>query len=124
MGFVGLVPSCLRGYLLDPKFFLEVFSRENFVGPKHFLICISWVYFFLEGISCVQNFFSWVLRVVVFFLVGNIVIQRFSVVGCMKKSDRKQKYRNEYISNRAFYPKSISTIVSSVYIRKVHHLLN
>ena len=101
LGLVGLVLSC----------------HCAFVSPKYFLVGILWVQIFLSlvlrgskkmffvGFSSVQTFFlwifrrskiffSWVFRGPIFFLVANFVIQGFSVVGCMKKSDRKQKYIN------------------------------
>ena len=91
-----------RGYLVCPKFFFlgiswvwNFFSWE-FCGYKHF----SGGYFmgtnfFLVGVSWVQNFFSWVFRGSNF-LVANFVIYRFSVVPCMRKSDRKKKYINSF----------------------------
>ena len=53
LNYVGLVPLfhrtvvslCLRGS--------KIFSRGYFVGPKFFLLDVSWV----------QDFFSWVIRV-------------------------------------------------------------
>ena len=69
-----------HGYFVGPKFFSQVFraetfSRGCFMGPKCFLVGISWVQFFF---------------------VPNFVIQRFSVVGCMRKSHRKQKHINRF----------------------------
>ena len=94
----------------------EIFFREYFVGLIFFLVGILWVQlFFLVGILLVQKFLSWVFRGSKIFLVGtlwvqkffswvflgynffsqaNFVIQRFSVVGCVRKSDRKQKCIN------------------------------
>ena len=79
-----------RGYFVGLNFFLmgvswvqnffswvfhgyELFSRGYFVGPKFFRVDFSWVHFFI---------------------VANNVIQKFSVVCLMRKSDRKQKYIN------------------------------
>ena len=52
VGFVGLVPSCLRGY---------------FMSPKLFLVGISWV----------KSFFSWVFRESKVFSRGYFVGQNF-----------------------------------------------
>ena len=79
-GSSAAVPSCLRRYFVDPKYFLV-------------------------GISWVQCFLSWVFRRFkifsrecfvgqMFLLVTNFMIQRFSIFGCMKRSDTKQKYIN------------------------------
>ena len=55
------------------------------VGPKFFHVGISWVQIFSRGYFVDP----------VVFLMANFVIQRFPVAGCMRKSDRKQKYRNK-----------------------------
>ena len=55
------------GILLDVTLFLNMIFRV----PKFFVVGISWVQFS--------------------FLEANFMIQRFEVVGCMRKSDRKQK---------------------------------
>ena len=45
----AIVPSCLRGYLVGPTFFpwvfrgSKIFSCRFFVGPKFFLVYISWL---------------------------------------------------------------------------------
>ena len=105
------MPSCLGGYFVCPKFFSWVFR-----GFKFFLVGISWV----------QKFFSWVFRgsdffflvsiswVQFFFVVVDFVIQRFSVAGCISKSDKDRN--TKYISNHAFFLEKC--------IRKVLHLLN
>ena len=91
VGLVSLVKSCLCGCFVGLMFF----SRGNFVGPKLFLVGISWV----------QIFFSWIFRVSedfsrecfvgpIFFMVAKFVIQRLSVSDYMRRSDRKQKYTN------------------------------
>ena len=67
------------GYFVNPKFFSRVFR-----GPKVFLLVISWV----------QIFFSGVFRGSKIFCRGYFVVQRFSVFGCMRMSDRKQKHIN------------------------------
>ena len=103
--FAGI--SCVR------KFFSWVFpgskhfSRGYFMGPKLFLVGISWVKIFLSwvfhgskylnisflmGISWVRDFFSWVFHGFNFSLMANFLIQRLSIAGCMRKSDRKRKY--------------------------------
>ena len=86
VSLVGLVPSCLCGYFVGPRFFVvdiswvryffswvsrgsKIFFRGYFEGPTFFLVDFSWD----------QNFL----------LVANFLIQRFLVVGCMRKSDRK-----------------------------------
>ena len=128
-GFSTIVRSCIRRYFVGPIFFVvfceyKIFSRGYFVGLKLF----SWVFvgpkYFLVGISWVQNIFSWVfvgpkffladtfwtqnfsreyfvgpifffvLRGSNFFVVVDFVIERFSVAGCMSKSDLWQKYTN------------------------------
>ena len=82
----------------------KIFSREYVMGSKFFLVGISWV----------RNFFSWVFRgskvfswvpvgpklllvgtswVQSFFLVVDFVIQRFSVVGDMDKSDKNRNIK-------------------------------
>ena len=88
------------------------FSGAYFVGPKFFLMGILWVLivfswvvrgskFFLVGISWVQNlsrgyllgpnFFSCeYFAGQTFFLEVYFVIQRFSVAGCMSKSDKNR----------------------------------
>ena len=66
VGLVGLVPSFYHA----------------FMGRKIFLL----------GISRVKSFFSWVSRGSNSFFAAYFVIQRFPVFGCMRKSDRKQKY--------------------------------
>ena len=50
------------------------FSLGCFVSSRFFLVGISWVHFFS--------------------LVANFAIQRFSVTGCMRKSDRNYKNLN------------------------------
>ena len=124
VSLVGFVPSChgafvgiswiqsfSRGYFLGPKFFLvdiswvQIFFRRYFVGPKFF----SWVFvspkFFLVSISRGQIFFSCAffgleifscvyLVGLIFFLEIDFVIQRFSVAGCMSKSNKNRNNRN------------------------------
>ena len=80
MGLVGLVPSRHRAFVgiswvqnFCSWVFrgAKIFARGYFVGPKNFLLGISWVpvffrgyfvgpRFFLVGISWVLNFLSWV----------------------------------------------------------------
>ena len=104
-----IVPSCLRGY---------------FVGWKYFLVGISWV----------PNFFSWVFCMIQSFFRGYFLGPKFFTVG-LKLSLRKlfrnfqfliawEKVAQKYIWNCVFFSKLISTIVNSIYIRKVLHLLN
>ena len=89
---------------------------------------------FLAGILWIKKFFSKVIRGSkifscenlvgpIYFFVDNFVIQRFSFVGCIGKSERIQRWLQKDISNRAFYCKSILAIVSSVCIKRVLHLL-
>ena len=81
MNLVRLVPSTKY-----PLFrWSKMFSCGYFVRPKILLVAVL----------CVQFFFR----------VAYFMIQRFSFVGCMRKSDRKQKYINTFqtvssISNR------------------------
>ena len=76
VGLVGVVPSCHCAFVgISWIFFSWVFR-----GSKIFLV-----------VHGPKFFFSWVFRGSQFFCEANIVIQRFSVVGCMRKSDRKQK---------------------------------
>ena len=103
-GSSAIVPSCIYRY---------------FVGPKCFLLSISWARSFF---SSVWISFVWVFRGDKFFLVADFVIRKFSVAGCIRKNNRKQI--EIYISNRVFFFKSISKIVHSVYIRKVFRLIN
>ena len=69
----AIVPLCLPGP--------EIFSCGYFVAPKVFLVGISWV----------QNFFSCIFCGSNFFFVADFIIQRFSVAGCTRKSDKKWK---------------------------------
>ena len=113
---MGLVLSCHRA--LQVFRVSEGFSHGYFLGPNIFLVGISWVqnYFswvfsrsrfflswifrgskylnisFLMGISWVRDFFSWVIHGFNFSLMVNFLIQRLSIAGCMRKSDRKRKY--------------------------------
>ena len=109
MGLVGLVPSCLRGYFVGPKFFPvdisyvsifflrlfrvpKIFSCQRFVGLKFFLVGIWWVQdLFLLGILRFQIFFLWVFREQKFFSWARNydlwVFLLFSVVGCRRKCD-------------------------------------
>ena len=57
VGLVGLVPLCHRDFVgisWGPNFFSwvfresQIFSRGYFVGPKFFLVGISWVQNFLS----------------------------------------------------------------------------
>ena len=96
----------------------ESFPHGYFLGPNIFLVGISWVqnYFswvfrgsrfflswifrgskylnisFLMGISWVRDFFSWLIHGFNFSLMVNFLIQRLSIAGCMRKSDRKRRY--------------------------------
>ena len=134
-----LAPNFFLGYFVSPKFFLVsiswiefffsrgffvdpiFFYRRYFVGPKFFLVVISWVPNISSSVFRWSQFFfvsiSWVK---IFFLMADLLIQRFPVASYMKKSDRKQKYTSNYV----FFSKSIIAIVNSVYIGKVLHILN
>ena len=61
-GLVGLMPLCHRGY---------------FLGPKFFLVGISWILFFLVGTSLVQNFSRGYFVGPKVFLVGIMWVQFF-----------------------------------------------
>ena len=65
-------------------FVKETFSREYFVSPNAFLVGISWSKIFSRGY----------FKCLIFFLVANFVIKRFSVVGCRRKRGKKKKYIN------------------------------
>ena len=79
--------SC--GYFVGPI----IFSSRYFVGPKFFIVGISWVQNFSRGHFVGSKVFL-VFLGYNFFSRANFVIQRFSVVGCVRKSDRKQKCIN------------------------------
>ena len=60
-GSRAMLPPCLRGF--------EIFSHGYFMGPRFFLVGISWV----------RHFFSWVFFVgPKFYLVGISWVQHFS----------------------------------------------
>ena len=89
-GSSAIVASCLCCCFEGPKFFLadiswvKRFSKGYFAGPTFFLVGILWVEnFFLVGTSWIQSSSR-----------GSFVVQRFSVFGCMRMSDRKQKHIN------------------------------
>ena len=117
-GFNAIVPSYLCGYFVGLKFFLvnisqvqtffswvfrgsEIFSCGYFVGTKFslwvfvgpkFLRRYTWSELFLVGISWVQ----------LFFLVIDFMIQRFSVAGCINKSD-KNRNAKMYLNPRTLF---------------------
>ena len=62
LNFVGVVPTSLCWF--------KMFSRGCFVGPKYFLLGISWV----------QNIFSWVFREFKSFPRGYFMDQKFFLV--------------------------------------------
>ena len=74
MGFVGLMLSCHR----------------VFVGILWVLKFFSWLF---HGFKIFSGGYSVGLF---FILVANSVIQRFSIVRCMRQSDRKQQYINTF----------------------------
>ena len=87
------------GYFTGQKYFLvggSIFlSRGCFVGPKFFLVLFHGPKFFFSRAFCRSKTFSRGYFVgLIFFLVANSALQRFSVVGCMRKSARKQKFIN------------------------------
>ena len=107
---ICLMPSCHRAFagiswvwnfflwvLCGSKLFLvgirasEIFSRGFFVRPNFFRR-YTWSEFFLVGISWVQ----------LFFLVIDFVIQRFSVAGCISKSD-KNRNAKMYLNPRILF---------------------
>ena len=57
----------------------EIFFSGYFVRPKFFLVGISWV----------QNIFSCVFRRSNIFCAANFVIQRFSVVRCIRVTENR-----------------------------------
>ena len=103
LNFVNHVPSRVPWvwcHCVIVPLYHQVFSRWYFVGPKFFLVGMTWVqnfslgYFvglklFFVGMSWGQNFFSWVFHGSIFLVVANFVIQGLSVFGFMRKSDRK-----------------------------------
>ena len=66
MGLVGLIPSC----------------HWTLVGPKVYLVGISWVQN-LVGILWVQNFFSWVICESKISCLGYFIGPKFSVVSIL-----------------------------------------
>ena len=87
------------GYFTDQKYFLvggSIFlSRGCFVGPKFFLVLCHGSKFFFSRVFCGSKTFSRGYFVApIFFPVANFALQRFSVVGYMRKSERKQKFIN------------------------------
>ena len=76
----AILGSCLHGY---------------FAGSTLFLVVILWIQNFFSKVFSEFKFFSRGYFVgLIFFLVANFVIHIFSVVYCMRKSDRKKKYTN------------------------------
>ena len=98
--FVDRIFFFSRGFFVDPIFFY----RRYFVGPKFFLVVISWVPNISSSVFRWSQFFfvsiSWVK---IFFLMSDLLIQRFPVASYMKKSDKKQKYRNTH-QTTYFFP--------------------
>ena len=87
-GSNDFVPCAFVGGSWIRKFFSSVFGGSKifclayFVGPKLLLVGANVL---LVVVSWVQNFSrGW--------SVANFVIQRFSFAGCMRETDRKQKY--------------------------------
>ena len=83
-----------RGFFVGPKFFSWVFYWSLFflVGSLWVQIFLYFVNpkFFLVGILWGQSFITWVFHGSdTFFLMINFAIQRFLVVRCMGKIDRK-----------------------------------
>ena len=116
-GSSAVVSSCLRGCTLVGIRVTEVFSLRYLVCPKFFLVGISWV----------QIFFSWRFLGFNFFVVANFVIQGLSVVGCMRKSERKQKYINTsqtayFIPNR-FQQLSVLFILERYIIYEISYVI-
>ena len=100
---VGLVPSCdcafvdiswVRNFFSWVLRGSKIFSREYFVRPKYFLVGISWV----------RYVFSWLISWFKDFLL---------LAACERMTEI-----HKYFWNHA-YSRSISAIVSPVYIRKV-----
>ena len=76
------------------------------------------------SVTWVQNFFLWIFRGSTFLFQW--LIPSFKDSQFLAASERVTENRNryKYTSNRVFYSKSISAILSSVYFRKVLHLPN
>ena len=115
---VSLLQLCLCGCFVGSMFFLvgillirnfsswvflgsKFFSREYFVFPKIFLVSVSWVQFSLWWLS------SW-----------------FKDFQFLTTWEGVTENRNIQIHLKLSISKSISTIASSIYTRKVLHLLN
>ena len=102
----------------------EIFSRGYFVGKKFFIVGISWI----------PNFFLWAFVGSVFsrgYFAGPkffLVCSKFSLVGnfvtfsCWQHEKRWRRNISE--TGWVFFSKSISTVMNSIYIRKVLHLLS
>ena len=96
LGLAGLVPSCHHAFVGISS--NQSFSGEYYVGPKFFLVGISWFQNFLSWLFHGSKvFFSWLFCGSNSFFWANFVIQRFSVFGCMRKSDIKYKVRSRYL---------------------------
>ena len=81
-----------------------------FVCPKFFLVDVRGSEFFFVSI-CGSEVFSREYFVGSFFLlVVDFAIQRFSVAGCMSKTEILK-----YISNHVFFSKLISIIANRLY---------
>ena len=92
----------------------------------------------LRGYFVRHIFFSWVFHESTYFsrgyfvrstfvLVANFVIQRFSVFGCVRKSDRKQKYISTSqiaysISNR-FQQLLVVFVLRSCFIYEISYVI-
>ena len=111
LGLVGLVQSCHRTFL-----------GVSWI-QKIFLVVFSWAHNFSRGNFMSESFLSWVFHCSISFFLW--LVWWFKDFHLLAAWERVIENRNnKYISNRVFYSKSISVIVSSVNIRKVLHLLN
>ena len=109
-------------------------SGSSAIVPSWVQNFFSWVFrgskIFTRGYLWARNVFSWVFRGTEMFsrgyfvgrgyFVAYFVIQRFSFDGCMRKSGRKQKYKNktqtEYSIPNRFQQLSVLFILGRYFI--------
>ena len=102
VGLVGLVPLChstFVGISWVQIFFSLVFrgSRIFSRGSKNVFVGILWVQKNFSRVFCeFKLWFFWLFCGSNIFFVADFVIQGFSAVGCLSKSDWKQKYINTF----------------------------
>ena len=114
-----------------------------FVGSKIFFVVISWLWnlfsclfrgskifawvfvdpkFFLMGISWVRIFFSWVFRGSIFFSFSWFRDSKILSCRLHEQEWQKQRYKNTCQTSYSFL--NLFQQFSTIYIRKVLHLLN